>query len=286
MRKYLRIPSILLIVTMLFGLVPPPARAQVTPTYNPYQGIGGTQFQTGVQRPGDPRYQRGYGNRHDPSYYQPGNYGYQGGHGFTRLIPPLVGAVLGMAMGAKFGLPGAVIGGALGFFGGKAISSAIYGDSYYQGNNDYYFQASNRANYIPGTIGALIGGMLGMTFGWPGMLIGGGIGYLVAKGVARLMFPNLYYGETYRPIPGYGYGGGYGYQPYAGGQVNLRASESAPAAPGSSGDLASLKSLYETTLKKYQDTMAAGAPEPEILEARLAYLAAQKGYLQAMSAAR
>lgn len=270
--KFRRLSCLFLVVAMLLGLAPEPVRAQVTPSYNPYQGVGG-----------DPRYGGQYGQRYDPSYYQPGNVGYSGGHGFTRLIPPLIGGVMGAIIGAKFGFLGVAIGGALGFFGGKAISSMVFGDSYHSGSQSYYFTASNRANFIPGAIGAMLGAFMGSSFGVVGMLIGGGIGYLVAKGVARMMFPNLYYGGSYTPQPGYGggYGGGYGY----GGIGSPYAPETAPSAPTTS-DLGVLKARVDAALQTYHETMEGGTDQDAILKARLAYLSAQRNFLQARSDAR
>lgn len=265
-KKFRRLSCLFLVVAMLLGLAPEPVRAQVTPSYNPYQGVGNTRY--GGQN----------GQRYDPSYYQPGNYGYSGGHGFTRLIPPLIGGVFGAIIGAKFGFVGLAIGGALGFFGGKAISSAIFGDSYYTDNQSYYFSASNKANFIPGAIGAMLGAFMGSSFGVVGMLIGGGIGYLVAKGVARMMFPNLYYGGYYAPQPGYG--GGYGY----GGA--FAPEDSTGAAAPTSSDLGVLKAQVDSTLQVYHQTMEGGTDEDAIMKARLAYLAAQKAFLQAKSDAR
>lgn len=267
--KFRRMSCLFLVVAMLLGLAPEPVRAQVTPSYNPYQGVG---------QPGG-RYGGQYGQRYDPSYYQAGNHGYSGGHGFTRLIPPLVGGIFGAIIGAKFGFLGVAIGGALGFFGGKAISSAIFGDSHYTNNQNYYFTASNKANFIPGAIGAMLGAFMGSSFGIVGMLIGSGIGYLVAKGVARMMFPNLYYGGSYTPQPGYGgaYGGGGIGMPYA--------SDTAPAAP-TSADLGVLKARVDTTLKAYHESMESETDQDIILKARLAYLGAQSAFLQARSDAR
>lgn len=266
-KKFRRLSCLFMVLVMLLGLAPEPVRAQVTPSYNPYQGVGNS------------RYGGQYGQRYDPSYYQPGNYGYSGGHGFTRLIPPLVGGVMGAIFGAKFGFLGVAIGGALGFFGGKAISSMIFGDSYYTNNQSYYFSASNKANFIPGAIGAMLGAFMGSSFGVVGMLIGGGIGYLVAKGVARMMFPNLYYGGYYTPQPGYGNNGGYS----AYGSPLF--SEDAASAPTSS-DLGVLKAQVDSTLQAYHDSMEAGTDEDAIMKARLAYLSAQKAFLQAKADAR
>lgn len=268
-----RLPAMMLLVTMLFGLVPEMAQAQVTPTYNPYQGIGAVSG--GFQ--GDPRYQQGYGQRNNPAYYQPGGTGYSGGYGFTRLVPQLVGGVLGAAIGMKFGFVGALVGGALGFFGGKAISEAMYGDSYY-GDSNYYHAASNKTNFIPGAVGAMLGAFMGSSFGVVGMVLGGGIGYLVGQGVSKVLFPNVYYGGPYNsPYAGGQYG-----SPYASAEVGAAAPTS-PQSSAPSGDLAALKETLYESMKAYKGAMEDGGEE--LVKARRQdFLAAQQAYLDAKRA--
>jgi hypothetical protein len=275
--KKRRLPAVFLLFAMLFGLSPAPLLAQVpSATYNPYRGVGSAPG--GFQ--GDPRYQRGYGQRYNPDYYNNAGSGYSGGHGFTKIIPPAVGAVMGLAMGAKFGWVGALVGGTIGLFGGKAISSAIFGESYYQGGQSGYFQASNQANYIPGMIGALIGGFMGSSFGVVGMILGSGVGYLVGKGIAKLMFPNLYYGGSY-----FSPGGGGGFYPNAPGDAEVRV-EGAPASPVSSqASLAQLKDVFYQSMRSYKLAME-GENEQEILSRRKVFLDAQRAYLDAKRAAQ
>lgn len=226
---------------------------------------------------------QGYGNNaqvgaqgYDPRYYNYG-YGQTGGHGFTRLIPQAVGAVMGLAIGAKFGIVGALVGGAIGFFGGKAISTAIFGDGYYPGSQGHYFSSSNMANSVPGMIGAMLGAFMGSGLGPVGMLIGGGIGYLVAKGIARVMFPNSYYGSNYA-LPGYGVGyGGYPYASQTQGSLAVRASDAAAASPSSSSDLADLKQAFYDAMQAYKAAVE-GGDQAEIEAKYQAYVSARKVY--------
>ncbi len=280
MAKAQRWVSMFVVVAMLLGMVPVlPAQTltqgQAQPSYNPYQGVG---------QPGyDPRYGQGYGKRYDPAYYHPGGTGFQGGYGFTRLIPAAVGGVIGLALGAKFGPVGMLLGGALGFFAGKAISSAVFGDSYYEGNYNYQFQASNKANFIPGAIGAAIGAVLGMKFGILGMAIGGGLGFLAAKTVARVMFPNLYYGTGGYQMPAQGgyYGGGYG-NPWASVAPAASIEPGAPAAASTDAgdDLETLRQALYESMRVYKDALV-GDDEAAKLSAREGFLGAQRSYFDA-----
>lgn len=274
-----RLPAVLVLIAMLFGLGPAPLLAQVpTATYNPYQGVGYSQGGYA----GDARYAQGYGQRYDANYYNNAGSGYNTGHGYTRLIPPVVGAVMGVAMGAKFGWVGAFVGGAIGLFGGKAISSAIFGDNYYNNNANSYFSASNQANYIPGMIGALIGGFMGSSFGVVGMLVGSGVGYLVGKGIAKLMFPNAYYGGSYNS-PGY-YNNGYVYSPDSSASATVTAASAPVNSDLSGASLAQLKDHLYETMRSYK-TALEGSDESLTETRRQAYLTAQKAYFDAKRAA-
>lgn len=274
--------SLFLVVTLLLGTLPPAVQAQVpTPGYNPYQGSSYNPY-LGTPNGVTGRYDRQYGQRYNGNYYQTGGSGYTGGYGFTRIIPPAVGAVLGLAMGARFGMVGALLGGAIGLFAGKAISEAAFGNSYYQAPPNGYFQPSNRANYLPGMLGAAIGAWMGSSFGIVGMLVGGGVGYLFAKAVSRMLFPNAYYG----------YGGGFGgpfaagdsdgpVPPAASADVEESTEAAAPAAP--TGDLESLKDALYESMRSYKDALT-GDDEAAKVSARADFLGAQRAYFDAKEA--
>lgn len=281
-RTVCRSVSLALVASLSVSLFAPAAAAQLSgqaqASYNPYQGVG-----TGAY---GGRYDRQHGARFDPNYYQ-NQGGYSGGFGFTRLIPPLVGGVLGLAMGAKFGWIGAILGGAVGVFGGQAVSHMAFGDSYYSDAFDYRWKGQNNLSFIPGAIGTAIGAFMGSSFGFFGMAVGGGVGYLVGKGVAKMLFPNLYYGGP-APVPG-GYGGGYYMPPYASTDPASSTVTGAGFAPetsaaAASADLADLKQKFYDSMRTYKDALTAG-DETAKEEARQGFLAAQREYFDAKGAA-
>ena len=244
--------------------------------YNPYGN--GASFQ------GDPRYNRMYGNRFRPGYYGYPQYGSQG-----YQLPGVIGAAVGLALGASvFGWAGAVIGGIGGYFVGDRIGRWLLPPGLGYGN-PYYHQS--RVPLISGLVGAGIGAMMFSSMGIAGMMVGGLVGFFAARLAVRLVAPRLYYYGFARPVyPNQG--GQYYYAPVSTpvvqgtSQASRKASATSVKASATSGSnrLSDLQAAFYDAMRNYTVALAHGDASARE-EARKAYIEAKKAYDAAKAAA-
>jgi len=212
-----------------------------------------------------------------PSYAS-GDYGtgvgvtvQQRGYSF---FPAIIGGVAGLAIGgAAMGPVGALAGGVGGFALGNAVADKFGPDLGTIG----YPQRINTglmASLIPGMAGAVLGLVVTASMGPLAWVIGGVAGFFVGQFLARVIFPQMYYGGNVYPVERT-------YQ-YSAPTVQATVTrQSTPSAPTTS--LVDLKKTFYDAMSTYRQALTGGS-EGDQHEARALYLKAQQDYFDAKRA--
>jgi hypothetical protein len=191
--------------------------------------------------------------------------------------------VTGLAIGgATFGVVGAVAGAA----GGYALGQAL-GNKYDPGQPLGYPQRVNNsllATIIPGVAGAVLGVALFAGAGPMGWIMAGMTGFALGNLVARLLFPQLYYGGAFTPMARTFS------SPTVTGQVapvvgrfsNAVAVPQAPSSPAQ--DLGQLRDTFIDAMRAYVRALSSGSVDVK-QNTREAYEKARKAYDDAKAAA-
>ncbi len=232
----------------------------------------------------DARYSRTYGRRYSPSYR-----GWTGMPGYPQtyyqpqgMLFRMIGALMGVAMGSGFGIIGTVIGGMAGYWLGGKLADILH-PGYPYG----YPQRVGSGPAIAGLMGAAMGALMASGAGMVWMIAGGLAGYYVGRLVARVLFPQLYYGGVFYPV--YRQTGGVqypysGYNPYSTYPQIYRPKYPSSPTTSAAEDIEELKAKYEKALADYRNTLRTGDIE-KITMAREAYKEAERAYWEAKSAA-
>jgi hypothetical protein len=115
------------------------------------------------------------------------------------------------------------------------------------------------------------------------MIVGGVTGFFLGKLLARVMFPQLYYGATVYPEANRTFQ--YQYTPAAGAATVADRMSVAPAAPTATAEsLEDLKASFYQSMRDYREALSGGDRAAQ-QEARAIYLEAQTRYFDAKRAA-
>lgn len=199
------------------------------------------------------------------------------------LLPNVIGGVTGLAIGgATFGVVGAMAGAVGGWALGQVVQDKLYPDQQTLG---YPTQVNESlmASLIPGLAGAVLGAAVVWGMGPLAMIVGGVTGFFLGKLLAKVMFPQLYYGATVYPEANRTFQ--YRYTPSVGAATVADRMSVAPAAPASTTEsLEDLKASFYRSMHDYREALAGGDRTAQ-LEARAVYLEAQTRYFDAKRAA-
>ena len=197
------------------------------------------------------------------------------------IFPAIIGGVAGLTIGGiSMGPVGALAGGIGGFALGNVVANY-----YTDGDNPVgpaeKINSSFLANFLPGIAGAVAGIAITAGMGPLALMVGGATGFFLGKMLARVLFPQIYYGGPEFQQSSVVYTG----TPTMSGTLNYPGTSPSfkPAAPVSEVSLSDLKTQFYDSMRDYKDAMSTGGVE-EVKTARSQYLEAQNSYFDAKRA--
>jgi len=197
------------------------------------------------------------------------------------IFPAVIGGVAGLAVGgAALGPVGALAGGISGFAMGNAIAN-----HYVSGDNpvgpEEKINSGFMVNFLPGIAGAVAGLVITAGMGPLALMVGGATGFFLGKLLAKIMFPQVYYGGPVYERSTPTFRG----RPSVSGTLNNQgmANSFMPASPVTEVDLSELKSNFYDSMHAYSEAMKTNDTE-KIKSARGSYLNAQNIYFDAKRA--